>query len=158
MTHKRSRRRRGRARIGADTVLEMRNPIPVGVYWVDLEAPPGSMESPAHEFRIWAADNSESVQVVKREMWTESGARAREWSLFKVTAPTQRWDDETGIGRPTVATKNVAPSSAVPDFEARRTKPIDVPKAAKEAGKEIVKGLGSGLGLLLLLWALTKKE
>lgn len=86
------------------------NPIPAGVYWVDII---DSEDEPAKNlglFNTWAKAHAPNVKVLKKERQDASSlvhsTRGGEvWTLFRVVKPVRRWPESTRIGFPTLAPK-----------------------------------------------------
>ena len=88
--------------IGLGTLMRQ-NPVPAGRYWIDTF---GDNRS---KMAAWATTNQATVQVEDVESFEEnSGGPARDFYIFKVTAPTP-WDAIT-FGYPTVANSSVKTS------------------------------------------------
>lgn len=77
--------------------IERRNPLPVGLYWVDVFQPDWE------RFNSWLAKWSAETNVVRSEQFSSNeGGPAREWVLFEVLVPdTVQW--LKGLGFPTIA-------------------------------------------------------
>ena len=86
-------------------MIERRNPVPEGVYWVDVfgDQIPG--------FTAWLTRNAAAVKVRASETVAAGGpldgTPASQWVLFEVVRPV-RWE---GPGLPTVAPPNVKSKS-----------------------------------------------
>jgi hypothetical protein len=169
VTHRKRNARKRRARVGAEQhVIEKRDPIPPGVYWLDvfeaLGKPVGT--SPMANWRAWLKRNESTVRVLSQETHFDQppndDAVLGFWVLFRVSAPTKRWDIKARLALPTVAfkgeetrkpdTESANPPESIWQFWRRNASEF-----AEQASKA-AKGLGSGLGLLLLLFVLSKKE
>lgn len=129
--------------------VERQNPLPKGVYWVDVFAD----KQPA--FRAWLKRHRGKVKVVKAVSYKPTGSYpARDWLLFEVTRPVP-WE---GPGFPTVSERGV-------DLEADETaerphveNPADVwyesTKDWLDTGPRLVglvaMGVSIGAGIILL--------
>jgi len=114
--------------------VERQNPLPVGTYWVDV---PHEQLAP---FQAWTLDPR--VRVLK----TRETARRVTWFLFQTTMPGVMWK---GPGLPTIATPDTEHSDT-------RSRP-DPPQDPLDQLSDFGASLGSGLGLLLVLWLLSKR-
>jgi hypothetical protein len=74
--------------------LEKSNPIPKGVYWLDVVGTPAKKA-----WHSWMLANRETVHVFKKEVhpWD------RWWLLFEVKEPTPRWPEDAKLGLPTIS-------------------------------------------------------
>ena len=104
-------------------VIERSNPIPPGVYWVDLFG-----AKAIEGFTRWATLHAGVVRVLKVAQsaddaaplewydvaspalalgklgqWATSSAEPYAWILFELAAPLPRWPEDIGAGLPTVA-------------------------------------------------------
>lgn len=156
------RRRRARRSVGAAThVIEKRDPIPPGVYWLDLPVP-----SARTNFELWRAANAGVVELLKRQQSFEdpwdSTVVTNVWVLFKVKAPVGRWPLSAKLGLPTIA------------FKGEQTADTDISKDTREsvwdywertmgefkknASEALQVGSGLGLVLLIAMMALSSKN
>jgi len=94
------------------------NPLPNGLYWIDLFSPtpssPTTKEGPPI-FHAWAKTNSGKVLVRRTEEFPEPAAMGgprRTWILFEVVAPPGAFP--FGLGYPTTATSLDEPSFYTP--------------------------------------------
>jgi len=74
--------------------LERRNPLPPGLYWVDVHG-----DDKIHAFNKWVKQDSIRVRKVRATEDPTGQWPSGNWYLFEVLAPTQ-WD---GPGLPTIA-------------------------------------------------------
>lgn len=117
--------------------LERHNPLPIGKYWVDV------FEQDSANFYDWLAANKGAVQVTSTESFpSNGGGPAREWYLFKVSAPVS-WN---GPGFPTIAEPNVQSSSDTSQRPDPEKDPLD--KLDDWMGRK-----GNGLNYALALGA-----
>lgn len=80
--------------------LERSNPIPPGIYWVDVF-------EPSHQaFIEWKTANKTTV-IIRSTVHHEadSGGPSRDWVLFEVKADTPRWPLSAKLGFPEIAEK-----------------------------------------------------
>jgi len=138
--------------------LERRDPIPPGVYWVDVvrnDARPG--------FERWLKDNAATVKVRNRADKGQQSAMARHlglrstfglWVLFEALEPTKRWPLSVKVGLPTIAQVG------------RKTKQSDVVQRAPAQGVreywgaqmgDILTTPGGMLGALFVAWMLSRR-
>lgn len=86
---------------------EKRNPIPPGVYWLDLLS-----NAQQSAFAAWV--DSSDVVILKSEThelpndapFSWSGIQLpkyRKWVLFQVMSPTLRWPNSASLGLPTIS-------------------------------------------------------
>jgi hypothetical protein len=91
------------------------DPIPVGVYWLDviyeeaLQTP--GVRKDAH-FALWLQTMQglgwvKVLRVVQHEGVILSDDPPRDWILFEVLSPAPRWTPATGLGLPTVAPQGI---------------------------------------------------
>lgn len=160
MTRRRRRVRSGYVGAGRH-VMEKRNPIPPGLYWLDVMGRDRGVE-----WAMWLGQNAATVEVVRREHhplgevnlspFADDDGVAGYWVLFKVKAPTPRWAVSAKLGLPTVAISpdmhkedtEVAPSESVSEYWDRE---LD------EAGEKLKSGAQSafsGLAFLALVYFL----
>ncbi len=131
--------------------VQKNNPLPNGLYWIDLFSPTSSAPNTkdgAAVFTAWTRANSGRVLVRRTETFPEPelGGPIRTWVLFEVVGPPGAFP--FGLGYPTITTDpNEASTSA--------TLPT-IP----ELGDWLqgITGNLEGLALLLVLWELTKKR
>lgn len=80
--------------------MERKDPIPKGVYWMDIAG-----QERIDRFNAWLKKNSATVESLRqkldRDFWMES--RNQLWVLFAVNSPTKRWPVAAKLGLPTVA-------------------------------------------------------
>lgn len=90
------------------------NPLPVGLYWLDLFSPtassPSTKDGPAI-FNAWTLANRGRVAVRRTEEFPEpsSGGPRRTWILFEVLGPPGAFP--FGLGYPTITTNPDEPST-----------------------------------------------
>jgi hypothetical protein len=117
--------------------LERKNPLPPGVYWIDVI---GKHQSDA--WWEWIGQNK-SVKVLKR---VDRGYHDV-WHLFEVTDPVPRWPTEALLGLPTIATSGD-----------KTTEKSTVQRPAVQTTSELVDswtaGLGKGIGQTILILGL----
>lgn len=130
-------------------MLERSNPVPPGVYWVDVPEPRMAT------FNGWLARNVATVKVVKVgspntgeyvdifgvQLPTGNDPTRVYWVLFEVLAPTF-WE---GPGFPTVAVKGKATNLG---DTAQKPSPLDTPTNTLTI---IAAGVAGGLLLAMLL-------
>ncbi len=110
-------------------VVERRNPLPVGRYWVDV------FEKDAASFAAWLAAHKADVRVRTTQHFDTTPAR--DWVLFEVVRPV----DWQGPGLPDVATGDVVASSDT----------VQRPPPEKDALQKISDAFsGSGTALVVL--------
>jgi hypothetical protein len=145
--------------------IERRNPLPPGVYWVDVigEVPTfgGPDNSKLEAFAGWLRRNASNIQVLRTvskpaEIDALRGVMnpAQDWYLFKVAAPVQ-WE---GPGLPTIADENTEkddtaqrPPPADPSWELP-----DLPDVTEHVSKGALTGFGTVFGLAAGAWILNK--
>lgn len=119
---------------------EKQDPIPPGYYWVDL---PTDMSQT--QFHWWVKTQlPDHVKVRRRD--------GNNWVLFRVIRPVSRWVPESGISLPTRATKDTTKADTV-----QRPDPGKGPLDVIEDGAQSMFSGAQGLGLLVLIYLLTKK-
>lgn len=87
----------------ATGVLERRNPLPKGRYWIDI------FQSGRQDWDYWTMYSTGHLKVINEEHYSTDGTyESRDWILFETDAPLT-WDIELAkkIGWPTVATPEV---------------------------------------------------
>lgn len=84
--------------------LERRNPLPVGLYAIDV------LKKNEPAFLQWRTDNKAVAKIRKTSTDAESGIV---WVLFQTLGPTTKWPN---IGFPDIAAKGLA-TERVPSFE-----------------------------------------
>jgi hypothetical protein len=135
--------------------LERRNPLPVGVYWIDI------FEADMGPFRDWIAKNKGTVRVISTESFEESSWHdfgsypARDWYLFEVTSPVA-WE---GPGFPTIAkskTLTASDTSQRPPPPKGPVEQLEEAAGAAKTGGAIIIGGALVLGGLLF-WNATRK-
>lgn len=126
--------------------VERANPLPRGVYWVDV------IEKDFASFNAWLASAEDAVRVVKT---THTDATsfpysepAREWILFEVREPVE-W---LGPGLPTIASKG---ENTNQDDTVQRPPPEPDTDILDSLGKSALSGsigliVGIGVGLMVL--------
>ncbi len=109
--------------------LERQDPIPAGVYWIDL-----TTNGQVRAFREWR-DAHPSVVRLKEErteipveyfddagdlksdsLWGQGAMalpKSRLWVLFRVVVPTRRWGAAAGLGFPTISEGEITSSATV---------------------------------------------
>lgn len=75
-------------------VMERRNPIPTGWYWIDLLTP-----FQRDTWSDWLKANNTGPDDVKVQVRKSEGT----WKLFQVKEPVPRWPVEAKLGFPTLA-------------------------------------------------------
>lgn len=117
--------------------LERENPLPVGVYWLDV------WEKDQAMFRKWLADNREKVEVIRTASHKRTSEYpARDWYLFKTHEPV-RWE---GPGFPTIATEDLQEHETAD----RPPPPKPTIERLEEAAEKVTT---AGTGLLVTLAA-----
>jgi hypothetical protein len=127
------------------------NPLPNGLYWIDLFSPTSSAPNTkdgAAIFAAWTNANRGKVAVRRTETFPEPdlGGPIRTWVLFEVVGPPGAFP--FGLGYPTITTdpdeaSTSATLPAVPDFG------------------EWLQGFAGnleGLALIYVLWSLSKRR
>lgn len=130
--------------------VQRTNPLPTGLYWIDLFSPTSS--SPTTKdgppiFHAWAAANRGKVLVRRTTEFPEPpfGGPKRTWIMFEVVGPPGAFP--FGLGYPTIATASDEPSTApMPDFP----DPLEWLQSTT--------GMVEGLAILFIIWELTKKR
>lgn len=119
---------------------ERRSPIPAGRYWLDLSA------AGAERFAQWRDMFSGYVKVETVQRNDESG---REFVIFEVLLPTDRWPDSFGLGFPSVAPPNVRTLADV----------LATPKPNMKSWWDFdLSDLGGPLVLVGLVWFMSKRR
>jgi hypothetical protein len=128
------------------------NPLPKGLYWIDLFSPTSS--SPATKngaviFTAWTAANKGRVAVVRTQEFSEPplGGPKRTWMLFRVDAAPGAFP--FGLGFPTVTT----------DPETTSETTANVPIVTQPDPLAFLHDAAfnlEGLALLFVLWQLSK--
>lgn len=77
--------------------LERRNPLPAGVYWIDVA------NVKAAGLHAWRQANKATVRVAKTRVDSDLGFT---WLLFEVSAPTP-WSDARVYGYPNIAEQGI---------------------------------------------------
>src|SRR5262245_48211492 len=90
-------------------LLEKRNPLPPGRYWIDIVA------NGRQQWDFWAAYATGHLVIEREEHYVgdaEAGYESRDWILFRTDEPLT-WDLELRkkIGWPTIAGKEVQTSN-----------------------------------------------
>lgn len=139
--------------------VERANPLPVGVYWVDV------FEDDWEAFSDWLKRNRDGLFVVRVQQFeriAQSGGLtteawpARRWYLFKVTqGDSVMWE---GPGFPTIARDEQIRSEDTQEIPEEYYEVDIVPEFAKKIGSGALTGLGTALGFafagyLLARWA-----
>lgn len=75
--------------------LERRNPLPAGIYWIDVA------NVKAKDLHRWRTANKATVRVIKTREDQDLGFT---WLLFEVSTPTP-WADARVFGFPNIAEK-----------------------------------------------------
>jgi hypothetical protein len=129
------------------------NPIPPGLYWIDLFSPTSS--SPTTKdgvpiFAAWARANKGRVAVVTTQEFGEPGfgGPKRTWLSFRVTSPPGAFP--FGLGFPTIADDGAATTSE-DTAHAPVVEQPDPLAFLHDAAFNI-----EGLALLFVLWQLSK--
>ncbi len=134
------------------------DPIPPGVYWIDIPwedslQTPG-IPKPQH-FQLWleamqALHWVKLLKTVHHDSALIGDEPARDWHLFEVVSPAPRWSTMTGLGLPTVA-----PSGSSTDESDTVQRPP--PEAGQSwwdtigpLGKVVVVSVGLGAGALIV--------
>jgi hypothetical protein len=135
--------------------LERKDPIPPGVYWVDAV----NQTRGVAQWYAWERENKATVEVLKRKIetplyfWEMDGYIM--WVLFRVKAPTKRWEVNSRLGLPTIAPETTKQADTV-----KRPKKRDTAEYWKDETKGVVQpytaGIGTAIGGLLLLYLLSK--
>lgn len=137
-------------------MLERRNPLPVGRYWLDVFEP---------NIPAWSAWSTGKVKVRASEYFAGSDASvfsdkqpARQWVLFEVAKPVA-WDAKT-FGYPTIVLQSAEDaSSGVPintGVQSSQDTTTNVPgDDSPDVGKLIVVGLAF---VALLMFAQSREE
>lgn len=137
-------------------MIERKNPIPAGVYWVDID----DVLDPENlaKFNRWAMDEAPKVKMLKKEttMTQAFPASRQTWVLFRLTAPTKRWPESLKIGLPTRAAKGAKTKRS--DTQKRPKKKSVSEYWADEAGDALKSPWGSAVLALGLLWALSSRR
>lgn len=163
------RRRRRRARVAGPHVEERRNPIPPGVYWVDVVRPDGKVtkNDPLDNWRYWLTTHQQEVEVVNRETrfaksswFGDTDIVIGEFTVFRVKVPVQRWPNDAGIGLPTIAVKGEETRSSDqenPNYPSGWDLFKDDVKRAGDSAADVLSGAGSLVLVGLVLYALSSK-
>lgn len=115
--------------------VERSNPLPPGVYWVDVFASKGP------QFNAWLRTHLDSVRVKKTtHTAARGGYESRDWVLFEVLSPTP-WE---GPGFPTIAEQGI---ETKPEDTVQRPPPEPDPLDSLRAPAWGSLGLGIGLAL-----------
>jgi len=127
-------------------MIERRNPLPPGTYWVDVFA------KDEMAFNTWLGKHSDSVSVIRAEQHPDADPPWN-WMLFKVSKPVP-WE---GPGLPTVG-EGEANSEETVDKPKTRTPTEEAEHLIHEAGDAVKTGLTlAGLGIAgLLLYKVLK--
>jgi len=126
--------------------LERGNPIPPGVYWLDVI---GKTQNDG--FGKWHAKHSDKVTKIKRNVRGIHNV----WWLIEVLEPVPRWPDEARLGLPTIAQQGKATSEK---STGKVPKTKSTTELLEDWGSGITKGLGQGLAVLVLLYLLTNRN
>ena len=151
------------------------DPIPPGIYWIDVfyrMAPNGALQT--DNFTFWLQANripaAESNRVrILRVVHHDEGpspsdipytqdplhsTMARDWYLFEVSSPVNRWGNDNGLGLPTTAANaNVSEEDTI-----QSPPPLDefwegwIPDT--RLGKALA--IGGAIGLFALVIAIAK--
>jgi hypothetical protein len=133
-------------------ILERRDPIPPGIYWVDIVSTDfGQYLERREAFYRWARSNAGAVKVLQetdspRVAPTYYSTAFHRWVLFEVLSATSRWPVSAGLGFPNVAAEGEKTKS---EDTVQRPDPEPLPSPWEM--------LSGGVGLLALLWLLSKK-
>jgi hypothetical protein len=120
-------------RTGALNQAVKDDPLPVGVYWIDVIGATfgggiggvGQNDANIDTFRDWLTLNSETVELLREEeynptaIWnSQEPDPHRFWFLFEVKAPTV-WGQALSLGWPSEGTKNMVSADTIdkPDPE-----------------------------------------
>jgi hypothetical protein len=135
----------------ANEQIERADPIPPGVYWLDLtrNAPSGWFPSvndvdeaktaEAHrQFEWWRGSFSPSIVHVIRSDGN--------FVLFRVDRPAMRWGVDAGLGLPNRATERMRDVAQVPD-----------PEPGLAWRFPSFEGMGTGLAVVAALYLLSRK-
>lgn len=148
------------AATGIIGAVERRNPLPPGIYWVDVIGTVSAFGVPDNseldKFRDWSRRNASKLHIIR----TVSTAAefdfgfvepAHDWYLFQVKAPVT-WE---GPGLPTVATESTEKDDTV-----QRPPPADpgfeLPDVTGKITTGALTGFGTVFGLAVGTWLLTK--
>jgi len=156
------------------------DPIPPGVYWIDVpweDSQFTGVPKPQH-WQLWldAMVSLNWVKVISTvhhegELVPPGGASSeggsfdpgideppRDWHLFQVLQPAPRWPPQTGLGLPTVAPQGIQ-TSEDDTIQSPDLKPISLwDKILPEStiGKVAVIAAGIG-GLSLVIYGMTRR-
>ena len=86
-------------------MIERKNPIPPGRYWLNFKNPSMDGGRQADAFTAWA--RGPAVQILSTE---DGDPELMTFVIFRVLTPVPRWPDSAGLGLPTVAPPNVKSS------------------------------------------------
>lgn len=164
-----------RRRVGYDPpkgphIEERRNPIPPGVYWVDVVRPDGKVlakNDPLDNWRYWLATHKAEVDVVNREtrflkttwgsLYGANDIVIGEFTVFRVKTPVQRWPNDAGIGLPTIAVKGEATRASDQEKNPSGWDLFaDDLERKGQAAKDALGGVGQLALVGLVLYALSK--
>lgn len=127
---------------------EKRNPLPPGAYWLDLFT-----DKTKHAYWSWIMNNVDTVTELKRE----EHPNHRRWVLFQVTAPTERWGVDAGLGLPTISTGAIS-SQATAQAPAP-TPVVDYwANEVKTAWESQTGDIARAVGLMALIYFVTKER
>jgi hypothetical protein len=127
------------------------NPLPNGLYWIDLFSPTSSAPNTkdgALVFTAWTKANAGRVKVRRTETFPEPalGGPIRTWVMFEVVGPPGAFP--FGLGYPSISTdpNEASTSATLPELP--------------EFGDwfQSIAGNLEGIALLLVLWELSKKR
>lgn len=130
--------------------LEKRNPIPIGVYWIDIIS---NNDFKVQNFEDWLDENSDKVLVLDSKKKAISSVSDHLWVLFEVTEPVERWPLEWKLGAPTIAKRGQETT-----IEDTVTRPNEVSIKEHWLGDNanIKIGIGAAVGVILLVLILKK--
>lgn len=135
--------------------LERRNPIPPGVYWVDV---------PQHEqvgFDAWVTEHFANLQILRVRRFPGGAGPGRDWVLFEIFRPVPRWAESVKVGYPAIAPRG---RDTVSEDVIEGEDAIDqsLRKAGFSSSGDLVRSVGVGVitSVLagVLLWAITKPK